>query len=122
MNKALKFLCVTVLLSSCAAVAVDETAQTVEAKPSLVDRVQAQVVEVERAATRALPDEIAGLKSTEPVAEAAAVAEKIRKEAEVAAVSPGRVGQSVFLPKSFFNSADYDRLPVLTVARAKSKE
>lgn len=42
--------------------------------------------------------------------------------AEVAAVSPGRVGQSVFLPKSFFNSADYDRLPVLTVARAKSKE
>ncbi len=40
----------------------------------------------------------------------------------VAAVSPGRVGQSVFLPKSFFDPADCDRLPVSTVARAKSKE
>lgn len=40
----------------------------------------------------------------------------------VAAVSPGRVGQSVFLPKSFFDPADCDRLPVSTVVRAKSKE
>lgn len=69
MNKALKFLCATVFLSSCAAATVDETTQTVEAKPSLVDRVQAQVVAVERAATEALPDEIAGLKSTDPVAD-----------------------------------------------------
>lgn len=69
MNKALKFLCATVFLSSCAAATVDETTQTVEAKPSLVDRVQAQVVDVERAATEALPDEIAGLKSTDPVAD-----------------------------------------------------
>lgn len=69
MNKALKFLCATVFLSSCAAATVDETTQTVEAKPSLVDRVQAQVVAVERAATEALPDEITGLKSTDPVAD-----------------------------------------------------
>ena len=40
---------------------------------------------------------------------------------EVSALSPGRVGQSIFVPRSFFGTYGPAELPVFTVARAKAK-
>lgn len=67
MNTAFKIFSLTLLLASCAA-SPDENGQTA-VKPSLTDRVQAQVVEMQKSVAEALPDEIAGLKSVEPVAD-----------------------------------------------------
>ncbi|MBR4126176.1 MAG: U32 family peptidase [Alphaproteobacteria bacterium] len=38
---------------------------------------------------------------------------------EVPALSPGRIGQSVFIPKDFFKALKPENLPVFTVARVK---
>ena len=40
---------------------------------------------------------------------------------EVTVLSPGRIGQSIFIPKSFFGAFGPTELPVFTVARAKAK-
>lgn len=40
---------------------------------------------------------------------------------EVSVLSPGRIGQSVFIPNSFFGTHGPAELPVFTVARAKAK-
>ena len=40
---------------------------------------------------------------------------------EVPALSPGRTGQSIFIPKEFFKGEAPENLPVFTVARAKLK-
>ena len=42
-------------------------------------------------------------------------------EKEVPVLSPGRVGQSVFIPKSFFKGLTPENLPVFTVSRIKPK-
>ena len=67
MNTAFKFFSLTLLLASCAAISDKEKSTAV--KVSLTDRVQAQVVEMQKSVTESLPDEIAGLKSVEPVAD-----------------------------------------------------
>jgi len=40
---------------------------------------------------------------------------------EVSVLSPGRIGQSIFIPKTFFKNLTPENLPVFTVARAKLK-
>lgn len=67
MNKAFKLFGLTVLLTGCAAA--PETAGKAAVRLSLTDRVQAAVVETQRSAAAGLPDEIAGMKSVEPVAD-----------------------------------------------------
>ena len=67
MNTAIKIFSLTFLLASCASMSSQEKAATL--KLSLTDRVQAQVVEMQKSVTEALPEEIAGLKSVEPVAD-----------------------------------------------------
>ena len=72
-----KLYAATVLLSACGAVsllsACAETQQAEERKlvvqPSLTDRIQAAVTEEQKNGLEALPEEIAGLKSVEPVAD-----------------------------------------------------
>lgn len=67
MNTVFKIFCLTLLLTSCVTMNGKESQSTF--KMSLTDRVQAQVVEMQKSVTEALPDEIAGLKSVEPVAD-----------------------------------------------------
>ncbi len=67
MNKAFKLFGLTVALAGCAAA--PETAKTAAVRLSLTDRVQAAVVETQQKAAAGLPDEIAGMKSVEPVAD-----------------------------------------------------
>ena len=67
MNTAFKIFSLTLLLASCAATSDKE--KQADVKLSLTDRVQAQVVEMQKNVTESLPDEIAGLKSVEPVAD-----------------------------------------------------
>ncbi len=67
MNTAFKIFSLTLLLASCAGVS--GNGKQASLKMSLTDRIQAQVVETQRSVTESLPDEIAGLKSVEPVAD-----------------------------------------------------
>ncbi|MBO4520606.1 MAG: hypothetical protein J5787_05315 [Alphaproteobacteria bacterium] len=67
MKTALHICAITFLLSACVTTKQTETSAAV--KLSLTDRVQAAVTEVQKSVTEALPDEIAGLKSVEPVAD-----------------------------------------------------
>ena len=71
MKTALKICAATVLLSAC--VTTEQTeAPAVQSEPvrlSLIEKVQAVVVEAQKDATEALPEEIAGLKAVESVAD-----------------------------------------------------
>ena len=67
MNTAFKIFSLTLLLASCAGVS--GNGKQASLNMSLTDRIQAQVVETQRSVTESLPDEIAGLKSVEPVAD-----------------------------------------------------
>lgn len=71
MKTALKICAATVLLSACAAGEQTETptVQSDMVRLSLTERVQAAVTETQKIATQALPEEIAGFKSAEPVAD-----------------------------------------------------
>ena len=70
MKTVFKICALAFLLSACGTAEQEETL-TVEAEVplSLIDRVQATVAETQREAMEALPEEIAGLKSVEPVAD-----------------------------------------------------
>ena len=71
MKTVLKICAATALLSAC--VATEQTeAPIVQSEPirlSLTERVQAAVTETQKIATEALPEEIAGFKSADPVAD-----------------------------------------------------
>lgn len=70
MKTVLKVCAITLLLSACVTTKQAETsAVRPETKLSLTDRVQAAVVEMQKKAAETLPEEIAELKSVEPVAE-----------------------------------------------------
>ncbi len=70
MNTALKVFCLTVLLASCTIVEYKHEPTKVQpiVKLSLIDRIQTQIVDMQRDVLDALPDEIAGFKSVEPAA------------------------------------------------------
>ena len=68
MKTVLKLYAATILLSACVETQRTEE-QKISVRPSLTERVQTAVVEMQKQATEALPEEIAGLKSAEPVAD-----------------------------------------------------
>ena len=68
MRTVLHLCAITLLLSACVTTKETETSAVLP-KLSLTDRVQAAVTEIQKNVTESLPDEIAGLKSAEPVAD-----------------------------------------------------